>query len=375
MDDLTLSPSYRGEFAEHPLYLNHASYGPPSRSVLDTVESLGRAAMSGASSAALHAEDARARAAVAPLVGCPPERIALTTSTSQGLLQTAFGVSGTVLVSLEEFPANVYPWLRAQDAGRLRVRPLPGSGAGEPIAVTPERVADALTPEVTALVVSAVDFRSGYRADLDGLREALGPDRLLIVDGIQGFGVVDQPWEAADVLAVGAQKWLRAGWGSAFVAYSERGLAGVAPALGGWTGVEDPLRLDGRRHADRRDASRYSVSSVAPAASGALASSLELLGRGGLPAVAAAIADRVARLGDAIEAAGLELLSPADPTRRAGIVVAGGSSERIGAIAHRLEGEGATITRHGPDRLRFSPHATTTDDAIARIAELLALRE
>ena len=56
--------------------------------------------------------------------------------------------------------------------------------------VTPERVAEALTPEITTVSVSAVDFRTGYRADLAALRDAVG-DRLLVVDGIQGFGVVD----------------------------------------------------------------------------------------------------------------------------------------------------------------------------------------
>src|SRR5690606_39818616 len=57
--------------------------------------------------------------------------------------------------------------------------------------MTPDRVAAALTPETSVVSVSAVDFRTGYRADLAALREVAG-DRLLVVDGIQGFGVVDE---------------------------------------------------------------------------------------------------------------------------------------------------------------------------------------
>ena len=45
--------------------------------------------------------------------------------------------SGEVLVSAAEFPANTYPWARAEQAGRLRVRRLT-SGY-----VTPDRVAEA----------------------------------------------------------------------------------------------------------------------------------------------------------------------------------------------------------------------------------------
>ena len=47
--------------------------------------------------------------------------------------------------------------------------------------------------------MSLVDSRTGYLCDIEGIRQVIG-DRLLIVDAIQGFGVVDAPWEAADVV-------------------------------------------------------------------------------------------------------------------------------------------------------------------------------
>ncbi|WP_382310080.1 aminotransferase class V-fold PLP-dependent enzyme [Herbiconiux sp. UC225_62] len=363
--------AYDAEFAEAPLYLNHASYGPPSRAVERTVHELVAAAVRGAPAGDLHAEDDRARAVIARLTGTAPERVALTTSTSQGLLQTAFGLRGEVLVSLDEFPANVYPWRRAEEAGRLRLRALPSSGV-EPAPVTPERVADALTPAVSALAVSAVDFRTGYRADLAALREVIGPDRLLVVDGIQGFGATDTDWSPSDVLAVGGQKWLRSGWGTGFLAFSERGLAAVAPALGSWAGVLDPVDYDGLPHPARPDAGRHAITSLSPFATGALASGLELLERTGAALVAERVADAASRLIDAVDAAGLPLLSPREPQRRAGIVVAGFPDGGAPGMHARLAAAGVTATLHGPTRIRFSPHATTTADAIARLAELLA---
>ena len=351
-------------------YLNFASYGPPLPAVVDTVRNLWERAARGGptASASLHAEDDRARVAVSRLTGGAPDRVALTGSTSQGLLQLAFGVRGEVLLSLDEFPANIEPWRRAEQAGRLRLRALPGSGGGGGLdagtRVTPQRVADALSPAITAVSVSAVDFRTGYRADLAGIRRAIGPDRLLIVDAIQGFGMIESDWSAADAVAVGGQKWLRAGWGTGFVQYSELGMTLIEPALAGWTGVENPALYDGRPHRAVADAGRYSVTSASPFASGALATAAEQAAAG-LATVERTLAVRVDALIAVIDAAGLPLLSPRDPRERAGIVVAGFPAGDAAAVHARLTASGITATLHGEHRIRFSPHVTTPPEAAA----------
>src|SRR6476620_10537724 len=107
---------------------------------------------------------------------------------------------------------------------------------------------------------------------------------------------------------------------------------------------------------------------------GSLAAAAELVESVGVSTIASAVRDRHDWLADAIDDAGLDLLSPRDPARRAGIVVAGGPTERITAIQLRLADAGATVTAHGPDRIRFAPHATTPEDAIRRVAELLRPR-
>ncbi|MCS5734639.1 aminotransferase class V-fold PLP-dependent enzyme [Herbiconiux daphne] len=361
---------YLDAFSEDPLYLNHASYGPPSRAVTDTVQRLFAIAAKGgpAASATLHSEDGRARTAVGALARIPAERIALTTSTSQGLMQLAFGVSGEVLVSLDEFPANLVPWRRAADAGRVRVRPLPGSGAGSdavsPVMVTPERVADALTPATRVVSVSAVDFRTGYRADLWGIRDVIGPDRLLVVDGIQGFGAIDADWSPADAVVVGGQKWLRAGWGTGFIGFSERGLQAFAPTLSGWSAVEDAALYDGAEHALLPGAERFSVTNLSPFTSGALAAAAELASSVGVAAIEARIEGMASALIDTLDAAGILVLSPRPAESRAGIVVAGFGAGGAAAVHARLTAAGVTCTLHADDRIRFAVHATTTLEAV-----------
>jgi selenocysteine lyase/cysteine desulfurase len=84
-------------------------------------------------------------------------------------------------VSEAEFPANTYPWARAEEAGRFKLRRF----HPEPGYVTAGAVAAELTPEITLVSVSAVDFRTGYRADLAAIREVVR-DRLLVVDVRRG---------------------------------------------------------------------------------------------------------------------------------------------------------------------------------------------
>jgi selenocysteine lyase/cysteine desulfurase len=363
---------YLGQFREDAGYLNFASYGPPSRQVVGEAHRLMELAVSGADSTTLHSVDQRAIAAASRLSGFPEGSIDLLPSTSHGLFQLAFGLpGGEVLVAGAEFPANLYPWWRAQEAGRITVR-LMGAGfqASDPHPVTPELIRAHLTEAITAVAVSAVDFRTGFRVDLPGIREAIG-DRLLIVDGIQGFGVSDLPWTAADAVVVGGQKWLRAGWGCGFLALSDRALDRLGNTLGGWTGVESPTRYDGLEHPPADGARRFSVTNGSPFASGSLASGLELVETVGVPALEQRIAARTTRLIENLHSFGVAVGSPLEPSRRAGIVVAKSMGAPAGRVHAQLAEAGITTTLHAPDRIRVSLHATTTDAAIDEASSIL----
>lgn len=365
-----LPAHYLAAFSEQSGYLNFASYGPPSQAVVQCSTELMTEAAEGAVGVSdrLHGEDIRARAAFSRLTGFKQENITLIPATSYGLFQLAFGVRGKVLVSAGEFPANTYPWLRAQQAGVNEVALM-----GENLAqVTPDLVAQNLSAEVTAVAVSAVDFQTGYRADLAGIREVIGADRLLLVDGIQGFGITDQDWSVADAVVTGSQKWVRGGWGSGAMAFSAAGLERIAPTLGGWTGVEQPSRYDGVAHPQRSDAAKFNVSNLSPFAAGSFATALELIEEAGVGAIAARIATLTSALAQKLEDAGVPVLSPREDERRAGIVVAG-FPEGNAAEAHAaLAMAGISATLHGPHRIRFSPHATSDLESLSHVALLLA---
>jgi selenocysteine lyase/cysteine desulfurase len=355
---------WREQFTESPGYLDFARVGPPSRAVVEeSTALLTRVAAAGMSTVdELMTADARARAAVARLCCAVDDRVVLLPHTSQGLFQAAFSVpSGEVLVSAAEFPANTYPWARAEQAGRITVRWLRGR-------VTPDAVAAALTPGTTAVSVSAVDFRTGYRADLAALREVVG-DRLLVVDGIQGVGVVDEPWEVADMLVCGGQKWLRSGWGIAFAVLSERALERTDPLLSGWTGARDPGVFDDEIHELAPDARSWSVSNLSPVNAAALARALELVEELGPVLVRQRIADRVAELDELLRSVGAEIVSATD--RRAGILAFRMPGAAIEDVAAALAAEEVTATVR-PDQVRLSPHASTGQEAVDRVRAALS---
>jgi selenocysteine lyase/cysteine desulfurase len=363
--------AYAAEFEAPAGYLDFARYGPPSRAVVEaTAEALGRSARADHTTVdGLMRADLRARASAARLAGTDAEHTVLVPNTTTALFQAAFGVpAGTVLVPAGDFPANHYPWRRAAAAGLAAPRWLPGDAHGW---ATPEAVRAGLTGEVVAVSLSAVDFRTGYRADLAAVRDVIGPDRLLVVDAIQGFGVADMDWQAADVVIAGGQKWLRAGWSTGFAALSDRALDRLAPTLTGWTGVADVALFDGAEHPPLPGAGRLSLTNLSPVAAAAFAAALAIVEAAGVPVIEAAVAARVDGLLDVLRAAGAEVLSATDPARRAGIVSFRLPGTEPAAVAKALHAHGLSPTVR-PDSLRLSPHASTPPEVLPRLAEALA---
>lgn len=300
--------------------------------------------------------ESRALSAIARLTGSDVDHVVLLPNTSLGLLQAAFHTppGSEVLISPAEFPANTYPWRRAEQAGRITVRHMTTGP------VLPERVRTSLTPEIALVAVSAVDFRTGYRADLAALRDVVG-ERLLVVDAIQGFGVTDEPWDAADVLVVGGQKWLRAGWGTGFAVLSDRALERMDLILSGWTGARDADVFDDVVHEPDPTAAGWAITHLSPVTSGAFAAALELVEQAGVAAIARLIAERVDACEELLRAAGARIVS--ESSRRAGIIaftVPGFAAAHVGQVL-AAAGITATVRR---EHIRISIHASTTVQTI-----------
>lgn len=358
--------------AEEPGFLDFGSFGPISTAVLAEERAFRHVhehARPGAL-AALGEQDARVREVAARMLGRSAAQVAFQPNTSEGLLHTMFGVTGPVAFSPAEFPS--IPFAAARAASALHVlepRPLLLDDQPEPGRVTPGALreqlggaGDGVLDGCVAVAVSLVDFRTGYLADLEGIRQVIG-ERLLIVDAIQGFGVVDAPFELADVVVSGGQKWLRAGWGTGILALSDRALEQLTPVWSGFAAAEgDELPTDAVPP-PAAGARAYTVSPPDPIAQARLATALERIEEVGLAAIAERLGERVDAVLALLDEAGVPVVSPRVPGERAGLVVAQPAPEHLTALAAALLNHGVSATvRQG--RIRFAPHVSTTDETL-----------
>lgn len=361
---MTTLETYLDNFDEEPGYLDFARVGPLSRSVIAEEAALSSLLARGRFGTidSFQLQDARLRDAAAALTGFRPDQVVFQPNTSQGLLHAVFGLEGTLALSPAEFPSLLFAAVRTADA-RGKLTPLWIDAEHD--RVTPDSVRGVLTDDVTAVALSLVDFRTGFLADLEGIRDVIG-DRLLIVDAIQGFGVVDAPYQLADVVATGGQKWMRAGWGTGFLALSDRTVDRIPPLLSGFsaTGIEgtpvDDVSPPGA------GAVGFQISRPDPIAQARFATALEDLAAVGVPVVADRIADRVSRIIDLADEFGIRVSSPRNESHRAGIVVVEPDSSVVTALVASLHNHGISSTLRGTS-VRLSPHVSTSEDTLAAL--------
>ncbi|MFI6447411.1 aminotransferase class V-fold PLP-dependent enzyme [Kitasatospora sp. NPDC050543] len=236
--------------------------------------------------------------------------------------------------------------------------------------ITPDLLRRHLTPDVTALSVSAVDSLTGHLAPLADLKELLGPDRLLIVDAIQGLGCVPLEPDAADILVSGGQKRLRAGWGTALLLIRDRCAARLHPGLGGWAGATDPFAEHHPAPSLPGTAAHLATNPHYPAAA-ALGAALDDLLATGPRAVGARIRDTLGLLLDHARRAGAKvLLDDLAPHERGGIGAFHLPGHDPAAVHDALQAAGVITTRRA-QWIRLSPHTSTTPAAAQLLTEAL----
>ncbi|MFC7789890.1 aminotransferase class V-fold PLP-dependent enzyme [Microbacterium sp. MAHUQ-60] len=360
---------YIASFAGETGYLNWAAYGPLSPAVRasmhEAVEALGR--YSAADREVVTARTGDATAALADLLAADRAEVVLGPASTHVLQHALYGLSGTVVAAIGEFPSISLTLQRAADASRGALAPrwiAPADGR-----VTADAVAHALDDGVTAVAVSHVDYRTGYRADLAALRELVGPDRLLIVDAVQSFGVVAEDWRAADVVAGHGYKWLRAGRGTAFARFSDRARERIRPALSGITGIDTDDPFSGGVPAPTAGAGAFTTSVPDHLAAVRLAVAADELRRAGVGGISERVRVNVDEILATVERHGIRTVTPADPRQRAGIVsLVPDDPERLGRILSEV---GLAVTvRAGA--VRIAAHAGTGAETLRMLDDALA---
>ncbi len=318
----------------------------------------------------------RARQASARLLNVEESEIALVPNTSFGVnLGAALvdaGPPGRILVSQGEFPANVLPWKALEPRG-FEVDLVATDEKGLPVE---ERLIAALDgDDVRVLTVSAVQFATGFRLDLERLgRVCRERNVLFCVDAIQalGAGALNARECHIDVLACGGQKWLCSPWGSGFAYVRKELQEGFAPPIVGWLSVRGAGRLQATPHYELDwlgDARKFEIGTLGLQDYLGLARSIEIFLEMGLDAVRQHILMLQAPLLEWIESrSDVRLVTPLDARRRAGI---------LSFIPADLDRAVAALQAHGVifsvrgGVIRFSPHYYNTLDEIETVVRIL----
>ncbi len=359
--------------AEGIAYLDHAATGPLAMPTVAAMTAylMERSATNPNNFETVIPRLEAGRGAIAELIGTSAENVEYAPNTSYAINVLARGLAWTpgdrVAVPACEFPANLLPWLALEPHG-VTVDRIPATRG----CFTLEDVEATLTPQTRVLSVSWVQFLSGFRAplaELGAMCRARGI--LLAVDGIQGVGALQMRFDelGIDFLASGGQKWMLGPHGSAFVAVRPELQAQLTPLYGWLNGPLDWEDFGAAGLGLHPDATRFRVGTLCTGPVLGLLASVDQFLDVGAGAVEASVLRASGRLAASLGALGLSRWGPqGDPA--SGIVTY--EHDAPEALRAHLLASGVHMSCRDR-KLRFAPHATTSDDDLDRAVE--AVRE
>ncbi len=228
-------------------YLNAGTFGPLPTATVDAMQAelLREAENRYPANVWEHLTEcqASARAAFAHLLGAPTDSVALMHTTHAGISTCLWGLDlapgDEIITTTEEHPGVLVPLRIMRDRRGISVTQVAWENDPADLA---RAIGAAVTPSTAAVVVSHVSWITGKIADLGMIREQIGADIPLIVDGAQGAGVVPVRWADAswDAYTVSGQKWTLGPSGSGCLAI--RDPERFNPVMGGFFVTQDPTQ-------------------------------------------------------------------------------------------------------------------------------------
>jgi selenocysteine lyase/cysteine desulfurase len=301
----------------------------------------------------------RAREIIAAMLKVRPEQIAFMRNTSDGFSSVAAGLPwkfGDNIVSFErEFPANFYPWRRVRDVHNIDLRLCPERNGR----IDLDEFISMIDINTRVVAISAVQYGSGFRADLERIgRAARAVDALFAVDIIQGFGVLpfDLPAQYVDIASGASHKWLCSPEGCGILYISDRARERVDPALVGWISVETPWDFADTEQPFKNNALAWETGTGSSSLFYGLEKSLGLLHETGAEWIAEYLEYLTDYLCESLRGKDYEIVSSRAVGEKSQIVcIKSTIGKTPNEIAERLQAEKIIISPRG-DRVRIAPH-------------------
>jgi selenocysteine lyase/cysteine desulfurase len=298
-------------------------------------------------------------------------RIALVGNTSDALNIVATGIDwkpgDRILLNDQEFPANIYPYLHLKSQGvEVDIMQCPDGK------VSPERIYSALRPRTRVLALSAVQYLSGYRADLALLGDLCRSRGIMfLVDGIQAIGAIKLDVQAMkiDAMAAGAPKWQMGPQGIGFLYLTEELQARINQKYLGWLSVVNPFDFLNWNQPLDPTARRYEGGTVNIPGMWGLHAALSTLLEVGPELIESHILGLTQVLMDQLrDAEGSSLFSPSLLAERAGIVTIEPPKGVDPTTAFEELTRREIFFSLRNNKFRYSPHFYNTRDEILSAA-------
>ena len=318
-----------------------------------------------------------ARQEVATLFGCPPERVAVSESTSHAMFiatamvlvrwQRAGARRANVILHWDCHPASSYQWLvAAQQHPSLTVRWASRGDHEDPV----EALLASADEETIAVVATHVAWRSGAAIDLTALgRRRRDASWALLIDAAQSAGAVPLAPYMDDVDFIGfpCYKWLLGPPGIGYLIIGGGWLDEPSP-ISGWAAVKDfPVDVTEFKPMPGGEGVRYGMPSFIPLAGSQAA--LQLINAAGIERIGARVGILTGSLLSGLDDLGFDPVTPRSPGDRAGVcsVEVPDLPKAVAALAeHRI------ATMPELQYIRLDLHAFNSEEDVARILDCFA---
>jgi len=358
------------------IHLNHAGVSPWPKRTINAIENFSQENLHRGS---LHypawtEQESQLRGQFQRLIGATDvSDIALLKNTSEALSVIAYGLpwtSGDTIIGIQqEFPSNRVVWESLQESYGVHYHAVNISGNDDPETA----IIDAMDHSTRLLAISAVQYASGLRLDIERLGEHCKKRGILFcIDAIQWLGALPFDVESchADFVCADSHKWLLGPEGIALFYCRAEQREQLSLKQFGWHMLEKMHDFDAPEWTPANSARRFECGSPNNLGIHAQSASLSLLEDIGMQSIATRIEQRVNLIEEHIQRKRYALLSPTSPSRRAGII-----TFRIEGVDHanlflRLI-EHHLLAACRLEGLRFSPHFYTPFEQIDAAFKLL----
>lgn len=355
---------------EGKVYLNSAAEGIPPLSVGKAFEQYFADKLLGMDGRDLHAAQWNAaKELLAGFYGLSTDEVSICSCSSEAYNLAAMALrlkaGDEVVINDLDFPAGATPWL------------VPGSPATVKLwrhrdgALHVEDLIPLLGPKTRLVTTSLVSFFNGFMIPLPQVLAAVRKhsSAQFSLDVTQALGRIPLDLRDVDLIVSSTHKWILASHGGGLVGVPSKSAAAWTVPAGGWFNLTDAFGAQRFETAvNKPGAAGFTVGMPNYPAVYAIRAGLEYIRSVGVEAIHAAAGPLVAQCLEEVGRLPVELLSPRDPSRLAGILAF--RHPEADRIHKHLHSKNIHVMSHA-GRLRVALHGyNTSKDVETLVAEM-----